>query len=67
MADDKQGVLVRVPIDKHQRFNDLYPWHGSLTQFFLQALDEFLELSENQKTPSTLTQEAVASVVRKSY
>lgn len=64
---DKTSVLVRVPSEQWNKFNDLYPWHGSMTQFFLQSLEEFLKLAEGSKTPAQLTQEAVTSVYRKDY
>lgn len=67
MSDEKAGVLIRIPIEQKLRFNDLYPWHGSLHQFFIQSLDEFLKLAEGQKTPAQLTQEAVTNVFRKNY
>lgn len=60
-------MLVRVPQDKFDRFKELQPWHGTLTQFWLQCLDEFLELQSKQKTAAQLTREAVANVVRERY
>lgn len=61
------SVLVRVPLKQYNRFKELHPWHGMLTQFWLQALEEFLQMHENQKTPAQLTTEAVANVVRERY
>lgn len=63
----KVGVLLKVPVQAKQDFEDLYPWHGSLSQFLLQSLDEFLKLSKGQKTPAQLTSEAVTNVVREHY
>lgn len=64
---EKVGVLLKIPKQKKQDFEDLYPWHGSLSQFFLQSLDEFLELSKGQKSPAQLTTEAVKNVFRTGY
>jgi hypothetical protein len=64
---EKSGVLVRVPQNKLEQFKELYPWHGGLTQFWLQCLDEFLKLSEGNKTPAQLTTEAVSNVFRNGY
>lgn len=68
-SEDKEKVpiLVRVPKSMHDQFKELQPWHGTLTQFWLQALEEFLELSKGQKTPSQMTTEAVANVFRDKY
>lgn len=60
-------VLVRLPKSHVDRFKDLQPWHGTISNFMQQALAEFLKLSEGQKTPSDLTSEAVSNVVRRSY
>jgi hypothetical protein len=66
-VEERIPFLIRIPVSKKQQFEDLYPWHGTLSQFLLQALDEFLEIQKGQATPSKLTQDAVANVVRKSY
>lgn len=63
----KVGVLLKVPVQVKQDFEDMYPWHGSLSQFLLQSLDEFLKLSKGQKTPAQLTHEAVNNVARDKY
>jgi hypothetical protein len=67
--EDKERlpILVRAPKSKVEAFKELHPWHGALTQFWLQALDEFLELSKGQKTPSQMTTEAVRNVFRDGY
>lgn len=66
-VEERASFLIRIPASKKQAFEDMYPWHGTLSQFFLQCLDEFLELQKGQPTPSQLTHDAVANVVRKSY
>jgi len=63
----KVSVLLRIPADKKLAFEDLYPWHGSLSQFFQQALEEFLKLAKDQKTPAQLTVEAVTNSYRKDW
>ena len=67
MSQEKIGVLIRIPIQTKLAFEDRYPWHGSLSQFFLQSLDEFLKLAQDQKTPAQLTEEAVGNVFRRDY
>lgn len=66
-TEPKVQIPIRISASKKQEFEDLYPWYGSLSQFFTQALDEFLELSKGQKTPAQLTTEATRNVVRKSW
>lgn len=63
----KKAILIRVPEEKILAFKELYPWHGGLTQFWLQCLDEFLHLAEGSKTPAQLTSEAVSNVFREGY
>ena len=67
MAEDKTAILLRIPTDKKQAFDDLYPWHGSISQFFLQSLDVMLELSKDQKSPATLTSESVSKLFREQW
>lgn len=63
----RQGVLVRVPTSKIEAFKALQPWHGALTQFWLQCLDQFLELQKDHPTAAELTTQAVNHVVRERY
>ena len=64
---DKTGVLVRIPAPELAAFKALNPWHGGITQFFLQCLREYLALAEGQKTPAQVTTEAVKNVFRDGY
>lgn len=66
-SETRQGVLVRVPSSKIEAFKALQPWHGALTQFWLQCLDEFLELQKDHPTAAELTRQAVNNVVRERY
>lgn len=66
-VEERIPFLIRIPASKKQQFEDQYPWHGTLSQFLLQCLDEFLELQKGQPTPSKLTHDAVRNVVSKSY
>ena len=64
---EKDSFLIRIPRDQKRAFEDMYPWHGSLSQFLLQCITEFLEVSKEQKTPAQLTREAVTNVARTNY
>lgn len=62
-----QAVMLRVPKEHYHRFNELYPWRGSITQFFYQCLDEFLKISADAQTPAELTSIAVNNVARREF
>lgn len=62
----KVPIGLRIDEDKLERFKELNPWTGSITGFFAQCLDEYLQLAEGQPTPAQLTAQA-AQNVRRSY
>lgn len=60
-------ITIRVDEAELARFKALYPWHGSVNEFFSQCLTEMVKASEGQQTPAELTAHVVNHIHRQRY
>lgn len=67
MPKHTEQVQVRLDSAQLARYQQLFPWRGSISQFFGQCLEEFLEEWGDRPAPHEVASQVVRSVINDKY